>query len=69
MLIEIFAIFGAAGIALILFTVIILLGDRPVKAFIIAMALMYPLVIIYLYILNRILKRKEEKRAADPQER
>jgi len=68
MLVELFALFGAVGIALILFTVIILLADRPVKAFIVVMALMYPLVIIYLYILNRILKRKEEKRTSDPHE-
>jgi hypothetical protein len=63
MLIEIFALLGAVGIALILFTVIILLADRPVKAFIVAMTLMYPLVIIYLYMLNRISKRKEKMRA------
>ena len=68
MLFELFALLGAIGIALTLFTVIILLADRPVKAFIVVMALMYPLVIMYLYVLNRILKRKEEKRATDPQE-
>jgi Ca2+/Na+ antiporter len=68
MLIELFAISGAATIALLLFTVIIMLADRPVKAFIVAMTLMYPLVIVYLYILNRILKRKEEKRTAGPHE-
>jgi Flp pilus assembly protein TadB len=69
MLFELFALLGAMGIALLLFTVIALLGDRPVKAFIVAMTLMYPLVMVYLYILNRMLKRKEEKRAADPQGR
>jgi type IV secretory pathway VirB3-like protein len=42
---------------------IVLFGDRPVKAFIIAMALMYPLVMVYLHILNKILKRKKEKHA------
>jgi VIT1/CCC1 family predicted Fe2+/Mn2+ transporter len=63
MLFEIFALFGAMGIALILFITITLLGDRPVKAFIIAMTLMYPLVMVYLYILNRILKRIEKRRA------
>jgi len=69
MLVELFAILGAVGIALILFITVTLLGDSPVKAFIVTMALMYLLVIMYLYVLNRILKRKEEKRAADPHER
>jgi hypothetical protein len=63
MLFEIFALLGATGIVLILFTVMILLADRPVKAFITSLMLMYQLVIIYLYVLNRILKRKGEKRA------
>jgi type IV secretory pathway VirB3-like protein len=63
MLFEIIALLGATGIALILFITITLLGDRPVKAFIIAMTLMYPLVMVYLYILNRILKRIEKRRA------
>jgi uncharacterized membrane protein YkvI len=62
MLTEIFAIFGAAGIALTIFMVIVALSDRPVKAFITALTLMYPLVIIYLYVLNRILKRIEKRR-------
>ena len=65
---EIFALLGAIGIALTLFTVIILLADKPVKAFISTMTLMYLLITVYIYLLNRILKRKEEKRAADPQE-
>jgi len=68
MLFEIFALLGAIGIALTLFTVIILLADKPVKAFISTMTLMYLLTIVYIYLLNRILKRKEEKRAAGPQE-
>jgi membrane protein DedA with SNARE-associated domain len=61
MLFEIFALFGAMGIVLLLFTVIILLGDRPVKAFITAMTLMYLLITVYIYLLNMILKRKEKK--------
>jgi len=69
MLFELFALLGAIGIVLTLFTVVILLADRPVKAFIVAMILMYPLIMIYLYILNRISKYKEEKRMANPQER
>ena len=68
MLFELFALLGAIGITLILFITVILLGDRPVKAFIVVMTLMYPLVIMYLYVLNRILKRKEEKRTSDPHE-
>ena len=68
MLVELFALLGAIGIALILFTVIILLADRPVKAFISTMTLMYLLITVYIYLLNRILKRKEEKRTADLQE-
>jgi len=68
MLFELFALLGAIGIALILFTVIILLADKPVKAFISTMILMYLLITIYIYLLNRILKRKEEKHTADPQE-
>jgi len=68
MLFELFALLGAIGIALILFTVIILLADRPVKAFISTMTLMYLLITVYIYLLNRILKRKEEKRTADLQE-
>ena len=69
MLVELFAILGAIGIALIVFTTIVSLGDRPVKAFIVATALTYLLITVYIYLLNRILKRKEEKRATDPQER
>jgi uncharacterized membrane protein len=65
MLFELFAIFGAVTIALMLFTVAILLADRPVKAFIAAVALMYLLITVYIYLLNRISRRKEEKRAAD----
>jgi uncharacterized membrane protein len=62
MLIELFALLGAAGIALILFVTVVLFGDRPVKAFIVTMTLMYLLITVYTYLLNRILKRKEEKR-------
>jgi len=69
MLFELFALLGAVGIVLTLFTVIILLADRPVKAFISTMILMYLLITVYIYLLNRILKRKEEKRTADPHER
>ena len=68
MLFEIFALLGAIGIALTLFTLIILLADKPVKAFISTMTLMYLLITVYIYLLNRILKRKEEKRATGPQE-
>jgi len=69
MLFELIAFLGVAGIAITVFVVIVLLSDKPVKAFIMALMLTYLLYSIYIIILNRILKRKEEKRATDPQER
>jgi uncharacterized membrane protein len=68
MLIELFALLGAIGIALILFITVTLLGDKPARAFIVVMALMYLLITIYIYLMNMISKYKEEKRAADPHE-
>jgi Ca2+/Na+ antiporter len=59
----ILALLGAVGIALIVFVVIIALADKPVKAFFAALMLSYTLFALYIYILNRIAKRKEEKRA------
>ncbi len=64
-LIEFFAIFGAAGIAVVIFMIIVLLADRPVKAFIMALIFSYLLYFVYMVVINRILKRKEEKRATD----
>ena len=63
MLFELFALLGAIGIALILFTVITLLADKPVKAFISTMILMYLLIVVYIYLLNKMLKRIEKRRA------
>jgi Ca2+/Na+ antiporter len=62
-LFEIFALLGAMGIALLLFMVIILLGDSPIKAFISAMILMYLLITVYIYVLSMISKRIEKRRA------
>jgi Ca2+/Na+ antiporter len=69
---ELIAFLGAAGIAVIIFAVIMLLSDRPAGAFIVALILLYLLYPTYIVILNKILKRKEEhkeeNRMADPQE-
>ena len=69
MLFELFALLGAIGIALTLFITITLLGDKPVKAFISTMILMYLLITVYIYLLNKIAKQIEKKRTADPHER
>jgi membrane protein implicated in regulation of membrane protease activity len=60
MLTEFLVILGAAGIALIIFATIATLADQPAKAFIAALMLSYLLYFVYIYILNRIFKRKEE---------
>jgi len=68
MLITLFAIFGAIGIAIIIFAIIVALGNRPVKALIVAHMVTYALIFVYIYILNRILKRKEDRRVVIQQE-
>ena len=68
MLITLFAIFGAIGIAIIIFAIIVALGNRPVKALIVAHMVTYSLIFVYIYILNRILKRKEDRRVVIQQE-
>jgi VIT1/CCC1 family predicted Fe2+/Mn2+ transporter len=65
MLVEIVAFIGAAGIAVILFVIIVLLSERPLKALITALISAYLLLYIYLFILNKLVKRKEEKRTTD----
>jgi Ca2+/Na+ antiporter len=61
MITEIFAFLGAVGIAISVFIVIATLADKPVKALIVALMLLYSLFPIYLFILNKIAKRKEEE--------
>ena len=56
------ALLGAFGIAVVVFIVIIVFADRPVKALIFAHAVAYALISIYIYVLNRLIKRKEESR-------
>jgi Ca2+/Na+ antiporter len=68
MLIELIAFLGAAGIAITVFAIIVALSDRPLKAFITVLMLLYPLFFLYIYILKEVAKRKEEKRATGPQE-
>jgi hypothetical protein len=62
MLVELFAVGSAIGIAIAVFAIVLVFADRPVKAFIVALLLSYTLFALYIYVLNRILKRKEEKR-------
>jgi membrane protein implicated in regulation of membrane protease activity len=52
---------GALGIAIFVFIVTLVLSDRPVKTFFVALMLSYVLTTMLIYILNRIAKRKEEK--------
>ena len=61
MLTELIAFLGAVGIAITAFFVIVALSDRPLKALITAIMLTYSLFFIYIYILNKIAIRKEEK--------
>jgi Ca2+/Na+ antiporter len=67
MIFEIFALLGAAGIAITIFAIIFALSDRPLKALITALIFAYMLFFMYLFILEKIAKRKEEKRAMDLQ--
>ena len=62
MLFAVVAVGGALAVAVAVFVVIAMLADRPVKAFIIAHAVAYALISIYIYVLNRLIKRKEESR-------
>ena len=59
---AIVAIGAVVAIAVAVFVVIAMLADRPVKAFIVAHAVTYALISIYIYVLNRLIKRKEESR-------
>ncbi len=63
MLIDFLVMLSATGIAIVIFIVIALLADKPTKAFIVALMLSYLLYFTYIFVINRILKRKEEKRA------
>jgi len=62
------ALLGAFGIAVVIFAIIVALGNRPVKALIVAHMVTYALIFVYIYILNRILKRKEDRRVVIQQE-
>jgi len=62
------ALLGAFGIAVVIFAIIIALANRPVKALIVAHMVAYALIFVYIYILNRILKRKEDRRVVIQQE-
>ncbi len=61
MLVDFLIALGAVGIALAIFMVIVALADEPVRAFITALTLSYSLFFLYIFLLNKILKRKEEK--------
>jgi hypothetical protein len=65
MLVELFAILGAVGIALTVFTVVAMFSDKPVKALIVGYMFAYLLLFTYLRILEKLGKRKEEKRGAE----
>lgn len=63
MIFELFALGGAVSIALAIFAIIVMLSDKPIKALLVALSYSYVLFFLYIYILNRIIKRKEgEKR-------
>jgi hypothetical protein len=62
-LFELVAFLGAVGIALAIFATIVIMSDRPLLALITALTLSYSLFLIYISILEKIAKRKEEKRA------
>jgi len=59
MLVQIFAILGAVGIAVTIFMVILMYSERPVKAFLMAIVYTYVFVAIYLFVLKKLEKRKE----------
>jgi hypothetical protein len=65
MLSELVGFLGAVGIAVAIFITIMLLSDEPVKALIVVSMLSYLLHFAYIVVLNRVLKRKEEKRATE----
>ncbi len=65
MLVEFIAVSGAVGIAVIIFLIIVALADKPAKAFITALIMSYLLYFVYIFILNRILKHKEEGHTAE----
>jgi hypothetical protein len=65
MLAELAVFLGAVGIAVAIFATIALLSDSPIRAFIAALILSYSLFFAYVFILEKIVKRKEENRVAD----
>jgi hypothetical protein len=65
MITEIIALGGAIGIAITVFIIILLFADKPVKAFIMALMSSYTLFALFIYIINRIFKHKEEKHTAE----
>jgi membrane protein implicated in regulation of membrane protease activity len=69
---EFFVIFfvtlGATGVAVTVFIVIMSLADKPANSLIAALIVSYLLYFVYITVVNRILKRKEESRATDLRE-
>ncbi len=65
MLVDFLIALGATGIAVIIFLIVVALADQPTKAFITALIMSYLLYFAYIFILNRILKHKEEGHTAE----
>jgi Ca2+/Na+ antiporter len=61
MLTELTVLSYGVGIVITVFIVIATLSDNPVKALLTALMLSYSLFFIYIYILKKINKHKEEK--------
>jgi Ca2+/Na+ antiporter len=65
MLVELIAFLGAVGIAVTIFVIIAMLADNPIHALVTALILLYPLFFVYIYSIEKIAKRKEERRATE----
>jgi Mn2+/Fe2+ NRAMP family transporter len=65
MLFEISALLGAVGIVITVFAIINMPADNPLETLVAVLVFVYILFPIYIFILNRIGKRKEEKRATE----
>jgi hypothetical protein len=63
--VELIAFIGAVGITATVFAIIVLLSEKPIKAFIMALISMYLLLFAYLHILEKLGKRKEKKHDAE----
>jgi len=58
MLIELFAIGGAFSIAIVLFVIMVKLGDNPFKAIVTTIIYTYSLFSIYIYVLKYVVRKK-----------